>query len=166
MNNTFLSSYFRKNEGHLVYGDMTIKSIIMKYIFVCIFLFICYQGKTQTIDEYQKFLTSDSSQSWRADSSAVTGFLTEIDEFKRGAVLTFRLADKSVKMQSPHKAMDARKWQLVKEGSSILLKIDNIKPFEIDFIQKNSLVYMRLRGAERPDKNVYICEYYFTRSTW
>jgi hypothetical protein len=141
-----------------------IKSAIMKYLWVCVLLLFFHRARTQNIDEYQKFLTCDSSQSWIADSSAVTGFLTLIDEFEIGSVLTFRLADNSVIIKLPYKEKEIRKWQLIKVGSVISLKIDEIKAFEIDFIKKNSLIYMRLRGAESPNKNIYVCEYYFKKS--
>src|SRR4051794_36995602 len=119
-----------------------IKSTAMKYLCICISLLIFNKAKTQNIDEYQKFLTSDSSQSWRADSSSVTGFLTAIDEFKLGSVLTFKHANKSVIIEAPYKEKGIRKWQLIKTGSSISLQIEKIKFFEIDFIKKNNSIYM------------------------
>lgn len=136
----------------------------MKYIFIGIFFFICYQGKTQSINEYEKFLTSDSIQSWIVDSFAVKGFAAYVQEFStRGAVLTFKLVDKSVVFNSSNKANDIRKWQFIKEGGSISLKIDNIKPYEIDFIKKNGVIYMRLHDADIPEKSFYVCEYYFRK---
>jgi len=125
-------------------------------VLICFSLF----SKAQSIADYEKLLTSESSQSWKLDSLK----LKFSNRLSKGDLLNFK-ANKRVILNTNNKN-DTLNWsiQLQNQPVQAILRIVSLDEFEIDFIQRNNITYMRLRNRTYGTKLEQFNEYFFIKT--
>ena len=133
----------------------------MKTISCFVFVFFALIAKSQTSKDYIKLLTADTKQLWRLDSITMN---TNYAELKKEIVVLFKLNNQAIVFYRPSQKKDTISWYLEKKERYTLLSLGEIGRYEIDFLQKNNVKYMRLRDEIPVQKNINITEYFFIPS--
>jgi hypothetical protein len=117
--------------------------------------------KAQSVTDYEKLLTSETSQSWKLDSFK----LKFSNRLSKGNLLSFKLANKRVILNTNNKN-DTLKWSIQLQNQPLLaiLRIGHLYEFEIDFIQRENIIYMRLRDRPYGTKLIQFNEYFFIKA--
>ncbi len=123
---------------------------------------ICFSlfSKAQSIEDYEKLLISKGSQSWKLDSLK----LMFSNRLSKGDLLKF-IANKTVIVNTSNKN-NTLNWsiQLQNQPVPAILKIEGFDQFEIDFIQREKITYMRLRDRTYGTKLKQFNEYFFIKT--
>ncbi|HLY69750.1 MAG TPA: hypothetical protein VKR53_08470 [Puia sp.] len=133
----------------------------MKVITLFVFVFFSLTAKSQTAKDYIVLLTADLKQSWRLDSITMNSNYTEL---KKEMVVLFKLNNRAVIFYGSLQKADTIAWFLEKKEKYALLTLGEIGRYEIDFLQRNNVRYMRLRNEIPLQKNINITEYFFLPS--
>ena len=131
----------------------------MKLISCVVFIFFSLTAKSQTAKDYIKLLTSDLKQFWKLDSITMNNKYTEL---KKEMVVLFKLNNRAIIFYGPSQKTDTIFWYLEKKEKYALLSLGETRHYEIDFLQRNNVKFMRLRDEIPLQKNVSINEYFFT----
>src|ERR1700748_862614 len=124
-------------------------------------IFFTATASSQNLNSYFKMLTSGLKQSWRLDSVTLN---STYGLFKKGAVLQFKLSNEVVVSDNSAHEKQTVSWLLWKKDNYALLSLGDAGYYEIDFLQKNNVQYMRLRNQIRVEKNADVTEYYFVKA--
>lgn len=133
----------------------------MKTISCLVFVFFVLTAKSQTSKDYIKMLTADMKKFWRLDSITMN---TNYAALKKEIVVLFKLNNQAIIFYRPSQKKDTINWYLEKKERYTLLSLGEIGRYEIDFLQKNNVKYMRLRDEIPVQKNINITEYFFIPS--
>jgi hypothetical protein len=126
------------------------------------FLFLITQNaNSQKLNDYVRLLTSGIKQSWRLDSITLN---SSYGVFKKGSVLLFKLSNEVILSESPMSKKERITWLMEAKDRYALLDLGETGYFEIDFLQKNKIDYMRLRNQLSSKNNSSVLEYYFVKS--
>jgi hypothetical protein len=131
----------------------------MKLISCVVFIFFTLTAKSQTAKDYIKLLTSDLTQFWRLDSITMNSNYTEL---KKEMVVLFKLNNRAIIFYGPSQKKDTIFWYLEKKEKYALLSLGETQHYEIDFLQRNNVKFMRLRDEIPLQKNISVNEYFFT----
>ncbi len=132
----------------------------MKILFIILFISIDFLY-SQTIADYEKVLTNDSTKQWVTDSLVIksdgenctNGIIYTFNEINRNAI---RKVCKNKNWQ-----IDTLDWKIEKsEEDEFRLKLSDGTNVGIDFLQENNSdkIFMRLIGLITPDKEDPILE--------
>ncbi|HEY4874888.1 MAG TPA: hypothetical protein VIH86_04910 [Puia sp.] len=135
----------------------------MKIIKPLIFVFFALTAKSQTAKDYIILLTADLKQSWKLDSITMNSNYTEL---KKEMVVLFKLNNRAIIFYNSIQKADTVSWFLEKKEKYALLTLGEIGHYEIDFLQRNNVKYMRLRNEIPIQKNINITEYFFIPSNY
>jgi hypothetical protein len=139
--------------------DKTTPFMKAMHCLVCFFLTLT--AKSQTTKDYINFLTSGMKQCWRLDS---VGMNSEYTELKKEMIILFKLNNEAFVLHQASQKTDTLSWYLEKKERYFLLKIEQIGQYEIDFLQRKNVKYMRLRDEISFQKNIPGNEYFFISS--
>jgi hypothetical protein len=140
--------------------DHTSFLILMKTRLVTVLLFISLTAKSQTAMDYTKRLTSGLEQAWRLDSITLN---SQYGDFKKATVFLFRLNNRAYLSYGPSRKTDTVSWFLEIKHRYVLLRLGMTREYEVDFLQRNHVEYLRLRNQILQQKNTDVKEYFFTR---
>lgn len=135
--------------------------IISTRIVFCFLIFLTYNAKAQDLNKYFKLLTCGLKQAWKLDSVTLN---SNYGIFKRGEVLLFKLSNEVVVFDNDTHNKQTITWLLGKKDNYALINLGDAGYYEIDFLLRNKVEYMRLRNEIRPQKNMDVTEYYFVKS--
>ena len=133
--------------------------LLMKIIKPLIFVFFALTAKSQTAKDYIVLLTADLKQSWRLDSITMNSNYTEL---KKEMVVLFKLNNRAIIFYGPSQKKDTIFWYLEKKEKYALLSLGENQHYEIDFLQRKNVKFMRLRDEIPLQKNISVNEYFFT----
>ncbi len=133
----------------------------LKIISCILFISFTLIAHSQTSKDYIKLLTAEREQLWRLDSITLNSNYAEL---KKEMVVLFKLNNKAIVFDGASQKKDTISWYLTKKERYAILSLGEIGQYEIDFLRKNNLRYMRLRNEITIQKNINITEYFFTPS--
>jgi hypothetical protein len=139
------------------------QSLLMKIISPLIFVFFALTAKSQTAKDYIILLTADLKQSWKLDSITMNSNYTEL---KKEMVVLFKLNNRAIIFYNSLQKADTIAWFLEKKEKYALLTLGELGRYEIDFLKRNNVKYMRLRNEIPIQKNINITEYFFIPSNY
>jgi hypothetical protein len=125
------------------------------------FTLLTMQAKSQTEKDYITILTAERRQRWSLDSVTLNSNYTQ---FKKEMNVLFKLNNQAILSYGGSSKTDTVGWYLEKKEKYFLLRLGEIGQYEIDFLQKNNLRYMRWRNEITLQKNINITEYFFIPS--
>ena len=131
----------------------------MKIISCIVFIFFTLTAKSQSAKDYIKLLTSDLRQFWRLDSITMNSNYTEL---KKEMVVLFKLNNRAIIFYGHSQKADTIFWYLEKKEKCALLSLGETRHYEIDFLQRKNVKFMRLRDEIPLQKNISVNEYFFT----
>jgi hypothetical protein len=125
------------------------------------FLLFTQSANSQKLNDYVRLLTSGIKQSWRLDSVTLN---SSYGAFKKGAVLLFKLSNEVIVSEGSMAKKERITWLMDAKDGYALLDLGETGYFEIDFLEKNKVDYMRLRNQLSAKNNSSVLEYYFVKS--
>lgn len=137
----------------------------MKLFFLFYFSLFALFANSQTLDNYLRALTSNSTQSWKLDSIKIHN--VNDGKFKIGTTLKFKDDSKLVVVYNIEQKTDSLYWSLELRQSQSKYTVIHLGAFgnyEIDFIQNNNELFMRLRDEIAALKNIEVTEFFFIKS--
>src|SRR5579862_6258331 len=129
---------------------------MMKICICFILIALAQPSKSQSTKDYIYILTSGLRQTWKLDSIS---FDSQYTDLKKETVVLFRLDNQAVVIYNSQKK-DTVPWYLEKKEKYAMLTLGNIGEYEIDFLERNKIRYMRLRNEIGVQKDKAITEYF------